>query len=374
MKKKRIILLSVIALLIIGAIIAIVAINNKDDKKEEPKTVEKVEKKDTITISFETDGGTEVEALTVYKGSKVTLPTTAKDGFNFLGWYDKEDKKIEDETEFNEDTILKAKWEEIKKDAKTMKVSFDTNGGNKINSITMECGKPLNLPSNPTKAGYKFLNWTDKKGNKVTKETKLTCADTTLYAKWQKEETKKEETKKEETTKTWTCPDGYDIDANHKCTKKVAAKERCEGNRVYEYQGKCVTVTYNVREDTKKSCPKQHVTYMSFAGEVEGKVVNWGVTGCAYYPTNDSSQANCESHGFKWVTPEKTCYVKWISNNTINTCDHLTGYTHLTNPNQFDGVNGLNGGCYPIKDKTKYCEKGTLEGGQCKIQIDATEK
>ena len=117
------------------------------------------------------------------------------------------------------------------------------------------------------------------------------------------------------------------------------------------------------------------VTYMSFAGKVDGKVVNWGVVGCAYYKTNDTVKENCESHGFKWVTPESTCYVKWISNNTINTCDYLNGYTYITNPNSYDGVNGLNGGCYPVSDKEKYCDEGyTLNNGKCIKTINATLK
>ena len=114
---------------------------------------------------------------------------------------------------------------------------------------------------------------------------------------------------------------------------------------------------------------------MSFAGKVDGKVVNWGVIGCAYYKTNDTSKDNCESHGFKWVTPENACYVKWISNNTINSCNHLTNYAYITNPNTYEGVNGLNGGCFPISNKTTYCDDGyTLTEGKCIKTINATTK
>ena len=365
--KKKIVIVGIVLLLLVGVGIGCYFIGKKDSNKEETKTEEK--KKETITITFNTDGGTDVENLTIEKGSEVTLPTTVKDGYNFLGWFDKDDNEVTDKTDFTTDTTLTAKWEEIKKDAKKMKVSFDTNGGNKINSVTMECGKPLSLPSNPTKKGYKFVNWTDKKGNKVSKGATLTCADVTLYAKWEKEEEKPVETKV-----TYECPSDYEL-KDTKCIKTVAAKTRCEGTRVYEYEGKCVTVTNTARQDTKKTCPKEHVTYMSFAGEVEGKVVNWGVTGCAYYKTPDTSKDTCESHGFKWVTPENACYVKWISNNTINTCNHLSNYVYLTNPNQFDGVNGLNGGCFPVKEKVKYCESGfKLEGSNCTQTIDATKK
>ena len=354
MNKKKVILGIILILVLIGLIIGCWCLSKKST--DETKTEEN--KKETITISFDTDGGTEVASITTEKGSKITLPTTVKDGYNFLGWTN-EDKEVTEETTFEKDTTLKAVWEKIKKDAKTMKVSFDTKGGNKIKSVTMECGKPLSLPSNPTKEGYKFLNWTDKKGKKVSKGDTLACANITLYAKW-------------EDASTYSCPDDYDIDADHKCTKKVAAKEKCDGERSYEYEGKCITITAAARKDYDKACKQEHVTYMSFAGYVDGKVVNWGRWGCAYYKTNDTTQDACSSHGFTWVTPEKACYVKWAGGATINSCKD--GYADISNPNSYSGVNGMNGGCFPIKEKTKYCDSDyKLEGSYCIKQIDATK-
>ena len=357
--KKRNIIIAVIALILLVAIISVVVIKN-NKKEEGTDTKETVEK---LTISFDTDGGTKVDDIFVESGSTATLPTTIKDGYNFLGWYD-EETEVTEETKFTKNVTLTAKWEEIKKDAKTMKVSFDTKGGNKIKTVTMECGKPLSLPANPTKEGYKFVNWTDKKGNKESKGAELKCENITLYAKWEKE-----------TVVKYSCPNDYDIDADHKCTKKVAAKEKCDGDRSFEYNGKCVTITAAARKDTQKTCPQEHVTYMSFAGYVDGKVVNWGQWGCAYYKTNDTNSDTCTSHGFKWVTPEKACYVKWVGNGTTNTCNHLTNYAYITNPNSYEGVNGMNGGCFPVKAKTKYCESGfKLEGSTCIKQIEATKE
>ena len=298
-KKKKSFLGVIIALLLIAAIGAGVYKYISDHK----------ETKEQITIKFDTDGGEEVKSMKIDKGSKIKeLPTTIKDGYNFKGWYDKDDNKVEDGTKFKKSTTLTAKWEKVE-----------------------EKKEP------------------------------------------EKKEPEKKEPEKKEPEKKYSCPDGYTLEGT-KCTQTVAAKDKCEGERAFDYNGKCVTITAAARKDTEKSCPKQHVTYKSFAGEVNGDVVNWGQWGCAYYKTEDVSKENCESHGFKWVTPKNACYVKWVGNGTTNTCDHLTDYAYITNPNSYEGVNGMNGGCFPVKEKVKYCEEGyTLSVANCVKTIDATQ-
>lgn len=330
-----------------------------------------------VVIKFDSDGGVVVESIEIKKGETINLPNTTKEGFIFNGWY-LDNTKVSNETKYDKDTTLKANW--LKENAKTFTITFDSNGGSKVESITLECGEELVLPNNPTKEGYKFLSWIDKNNVTVNDNALLACENTSLKANWEKAETNKEKAKDttttketKEQTKIYTCPSGYTLSGT-KCILEETVKEKC-GERGYAYEGKCVTLKYDLRKDTQKTCPKEMVTYMSFAGKVDGKVVNWGVVGCAYYKTNDTVKENCESHGFKWVTPESTCYVKWISNNTINTCDYLNGYTYITNPNSYDGVNGLNGGCYPVSDKVKYCDEGyTLNNGKCIKTINATLK
>jgi uncharacterized repeat protein (TIGR02543 family) len=332
--------------------------DNQNNNNNEPTP----EVKEKVTITFDTDGGNTISSMTVEKGSTIELPTPQKEDAEFLGWYIGEEA-VDNTKKYDEDTTLKAKWNEKKKEPEKtyFTVTFDSKGGSKVSSIKVECGKELRLPKNPTKTGYTFLNWSDKNGHPIYDKALLYCDDVTVYATW------------EEVKKEFECPAGYKLNGT-KCTIEEAAKTKCDGERVFEYEGKCVTITGTVRKDTQRSCPKEHITYMSSAGLEEGKVVNWGVIGCAYHKTNDTKDA-CESHGFKWVTPESACYVKWISNNTINTCDHLSNYAYITNPNSYQGVNGLNGGCFPLKEKTKYCSDGyTLSGDKCTKTINATEK
>lgn len=72
----------------------------------------------------------------------------------------------------------------------THTVSFDTDGGSAISSVTVETGRGVSAPANPTKEGYVFDKWyTDKdctteysfmSGMAMTSVT----SDFTLYAKW----------------------------------------------------------------------------------------------------------------------------------------------------------------------------------------------
>ena len=372
MKKKLLCLL--VILLIIGGIIAFFVLRDKDDKEEV----------EMITIKFDVDGGEPVDKMEVEKGSKVELPTTVKDGYNFVGWYDKDDNKVEDKTKFKKDTTLKAKWEEIPEDVKTMEVSFNTNGGNSIKTVTMECDKGITLPANPTKAGYTFTGWT-LDGKAVKKGDKLECKNVTLVANWKKNEEKKPDPKPEPTPEpkpepkvSYTCSEGT-LDGT-KCVITKDANAACSGERVFDYNGKCVTINYSVRQDSKASCGTTTVhTGVGHTEQVQGEIFKMGTNYCFFKIVEDSyenNQANCTSRGHKWNSINSKCYYyRGDANQFVtNTCDHLNGYALITDPNSYQGVNGLNGGCFPVKDKTYSCESGyTLNGTKCTKTINATK-
>ena len=71
-------------------------------------------KVETITITFDSKGGSIVDPITINKGTELTLP---KDptyaGYNFKGWYDKNETPIHNNALLGEDTTLYAKWEKI---------------------------------------------------------------------------------------------------------------------------------------------------------------------------------------------------------------------------------------------------------------------
>lgn len=126
---------------------------------------------------------------------------TKKDlGDSFINWYevidvkDNEDvldeKPFDFQTKIEKNTKLKAVYEEI---VETITITFDSKGGSKVNSITIDKGTELNLPTNPTYKGYKFICW-ETKDKKPIYNKALLSESMTLYAKWEKVETPKQET------------------------------------------------------------------------------------------------------------------------------------------------------------------------------------
>ena len=87
------------------------------------------------------------------------------------------------DTKITKNIEIKAMYEN---DIETIKVDFDSNGGTKIESLTIEKGSKLVLPKSPTKEGYIFKNWKDKEGNIIKNGTVLEN-DITLYAVYEKE-------------------------------------------------------------------------------------------------------------------------------------------------------------------------------------------
>ena len=99
-------------------------------------------------------------------------------------------------------TVLKtAKYvcpmNDIEKDIKeAITITFDTKGGSIIDSITIGKDTELILPKEPTRDGYVFKGWVDKKETPIYNKV-LLAEDTTLYAVWEKEENKKTSSKNE---------------------------------------------------------------------------------------------------------------------------------------------------------------------------------
>ncbi len=102
-------------------------------------------KVETITITFDSKGGSAVDPITINKGTELILP---KDptyaGYTFKGWYDINETPIHNNALLEEDTTLYAKWEKIsetkpepKKEEKiSLSLSRDTLHVNGIKTAT----------------------------------------------------------------------------------------------------------------------------------------------------------------------------------------------------------------------------------------------
>ena len=102
------------------------------------------------TITFDTNGGSEIAPITQDYGTKITAPADpTRKGYTFKGW----DKEIP-KTMPAENMTVKAQWE-----INQYAITFDTNGGSEIAPITQDYGTAITAPDNPTREGYTFIGW-----------------------------------------------------------------------------------------------------------------------------------------------------------------------------------------------------------------------
>ena len=121
------------------------------------------------TITFDTNGGSEIAPITQDYGTEITAPDNpTRKGYTFKGW----DKEIP-ETMPAENMTVKAQWE-----INQYTITFDTNGGSKIAPITQDYGTEITAPDNPTRKGYTFKGW-DKEIPKT-----MPAENITITARW----------------------------------------------------------------------------------------------------------------------------------------------------------------------------------------------
>ena len=136
-----------------------------------------------VTVTFDSNGGSAVEAQTIDAGSKATAPAApTKEGFTFKGWFNGETEWKFDTDTVSEDITLTAKWEEIP--AAKVTVTFDSNGGSAVEAQTIDAGSKATAPAAPTKEGFTFKGWFN--GETEWKfDTDTVSEDITLTAKWE---------------------------------------------------------------------------------------------------------------------------------------------------------------------------------------------
>lgn len=139
---------------------------------------------DYYTVTFNTNGGSEIASQSVIEGRTATRPETnpTKDGYNFKDWYANQTLTtlFDFSTPINENTTIYAKWVEV------FTVTFNSNGGSEITSQSIEDGGLVTKPTDPTKENYTFNGWykEDTLETEFNFTTDTITEDTTLYAKW----------------------------------------------------------------------------------------------------------------------------------------------------------------------------------------------
>ncbi|MBR5227402.1 MAG: InlB B-repeat-containing protein, partial [Clostridia bacterium] len=141
-----------------------------------------IEEGKEYTVLFDTDDGSTVPSQKIKSGEKIQEPEKPlKPGYIFEGWL-LNGQPFDFNTIISKDIKLEAKW---KKEPDKFTVSFNTNGGSTVKSQTVEEGKTVSKPTDPTKSGYRFAGWTLNGkvynfGNKVTGNITLTASWTKI--------------------------------------------------------------------------------------------------------------------------------------------------------------------------------------------------
>ena len=153
--------------------------------------------KTSITISFDSNGGTVVLPIETNEKSTISMPDDpTKEGYSFIGWY------LDNHTfkqSFNSDTIfylsltsdftVYAKWIKEEEPKNEVKVTFDARGGTTPEDQCIEKGNTIAIPLSE-KEGYTLDGWYTSLDNGITLEDKwiftiyVVSQDISLYAKW----------------------------------------------------------------------------------------------------------------------------------------------------------------------------------------------
>ena len=127
----------------------------------------------SYTITFDTDGGSEVAPIAQDYGTDITAPAApTKTGYTFMGWEPELPATMP-----AGDMTLTAQWR-----INRYTVTFDTDGGSTVAPITQDYGTAITAPADPTREGYTFIGW-----DKAIPST-MPAENVTITAKWKDSE------------------------------------------------------------------------------------------------------------------------------------------------------------------------------------------
>jgi uncharacterized repeat protein (TIGR02543 family) len=142
------------------------------------------------TITFESQGGSEVEAVTAAAGTAVEKPADpAKADHSFQGWHSAAEGGVAYVWPhvLTESITMYARWTADTPPAPQQHtITFDSQGGTAVTAITEDEGTEVAKPANPTKAGHSFVDWhTAASGGTAYAWPHTLTASVTMYARWQ---------------------------------------------------------------------------------------------------------------------------------------------------------------------------------------------
>ncbi len=143
-----------------------------------------------VTLTFDSQGGSNVEAIEEKPGTAITAPADpTKEGYDFGGWYntaDCNDGDVADLTVMpNESKTVYAKWT-----PKKFHIIYDENGGSEVEDAEVEFDTALPDDPSTLRTGYTFDKWIYSEtegGAEIAKPEKMPAKDLYAKAQWSRE-------------------------------------------------------------------------------------------------------------------------------------------------------------------------------------------
>ncbi|MGN1423113.1 MAG: InlB B-repeat-containing protein, partial [Oscillospiraceae bacterium] len=143
------------------------------------------------TLTFDSTGGTSADPIDVSFGTAIgEMPTPTKSGYQFAGWYTREngsgDLYTPDNIMPKSDIKLYAAWIQ---NGKSLVVDFDLNGGKgTVEKCLVGYNETIDSFPSVNRTGYTFVEWNSKPdgtGAHITKKTKIIYNNLKVYAVWE---------------------------------------------------------------------------------------------------------------------------------------------------------------------------------------------
>jgi uncharacterized repeat protein (TIGR02543 family) len=150
----------------------------------------------TLTVTFDSNGGTTVANGSVATAANLTAPTApTRIGYTFVGWSTAEEADNGTAATLvtfpyahpnTANFTLRARWT-----ANTLTVTFDSNGGTAVANGSVATAANLTAPTAPTRVGFVFAGWSTGETNNNGNLPVITfpyahpnTANFILYARW----------------------------------------------------------------------------------------------------------------------------------------------------------------------------------------------
>ena len=142
-------------------------------------------------ITVNAGGGTLTRNIVMEENTIKELPeVTPPEGKVLVAWINQDYEAIRPDIEITEDTIIVPVFEDENRETVTLK--FVTGYELQISDIVITKGTKIILPYPPMHSLWTFIKWVDKNGFEIDKDI-IVNEDMTIYAYWNKAESKQEE-------------------------------------------------------------------------------------------------------------------------------------------------------------------------------------